>query len=458
MTFQESLNYLDTFVNFENNPSSAKGCSFKLERMKEFLSYIGNPQEGFKAIHVAGTKGKGSTASFIAQILKEDGLKVGLYTSPHLQDMRERIRILDKNSLMADDDIVDGMIGESAFAGLVMSLSGKIDSFCLEFVSSGRLSYFEILTALAFVYFQAQHVDIVVLETGLGGRLDATNTVRSLVSVITSVSRDHEYILGDTLAEIAFEKAGIIKSDNLKTEKGACVAITAPQKRDVRGVLRRRAKAQGSLLFEQGREFSIKRLSGNLFSQEFFYKGLDNKSFFLTTKMLGAHQLVNASLALACCEALALHKIKVKRESMRMGILNAFWPGRLEIFKVKPFVILDGAHNEESAACLSTFLKREFKSYRKWLIFGASVDKDIKAMAARLNPVFDEVVLTRAAHNRAADPHEHLSPFFKNENLHMTDTLDEAIDILSKKAGCDDVVVVTGSLFIVGEARRKWQG
>lgn len=457
MVYQEALKYLDSFINFERSPVAGEKYVFKLDRIKQFLDFIGNPQEALKIIHIAGTKGKGSTASFIAQILKEDGYRVGLYTSPHLQDVRERIRIIGQDSLAREEDIVDGMISKAGFAHLITGLAVQIDSFCLSHDFSGRLSYFEIMTVAAFIYFKNKYVDFVVLETGLGGRLDATNVARSLVSVITPISYDHEHVLGHTLAEIAFEKAGIIKTENLKTVEGNSVVVTAVQKRDVRGVLRRRAKAQGAVLWEQGKDFSIKKLDGNFFSQDFFYKGLHNKSFFLKTRMLGAHQLTNAALALACCEALVLHKVKIGREAMIKGILNAFWPGRLEIFKVKPFVILDGAHNEESAYCLSTFLKREFKHYRKWLLFGACMDKNIKAMATCLEPLFDEVVLTRSSHERAADPKKNLAPFFKNERIRVTSTLDEAIELLNKTMGCDDVVVVAGSLFVIGELRQKWQ-
>lgn len=458
MTYQEALKYLDSLVNFENKPVLGESYALKLDRVKEFFAFIDNPQDDLKVIHVAGTKGKGSTASFIAQILKENGFAVGLYTSPHLQDIRERIRVLDIRKTAQEDDVVDGMISEFDFAGLMTGLVEKIEAFCLKFDVSGRLSYFEALTVLAIQYFKKSSVDFAVLETGLGGRLDATNAARSLVSVITPISYDHEYILGNTLAEIAFEKAGIIKPENAKTSKGVSVAVTALQKRDARGVLRRRAKTEGSVLFELGKDFYIKRLGGNLLSQEFFYKGLHDKPLFLKTKMLGGHQLINASLALACCEALSLHDIKIKKEAMAQGILNAFWPGRLEIFKTTPFVILDGAHNEESALCLSVFLKKEFKRFRKWLLFGASCDKNIKMIARKLEPLFDEIILTRADHGRAADPVSAIRPHFNGENICLTRTLDEAIDMLNKRVSTDDVIVVTGSLFVVGEVRKKWRG
>lgn len=457
MTYEEAVLYLESFVNYEKKPEELCHQGFRLERIKAFLDCLSNPQDDLKVIHVAGTKGKGSTASFIAQILKENGFAVGLYTSPHLQDIRERIRVLDIRKTAQKDDVVEGMISEFDFAGLMTGLVEKIEAFCLKFDVSGRLSYFEALTVLAIQYFKKSSVDFAVLETGLGGRLDATNIVPSLVSVITPISYDHEYILGNTLAEIAFEKAGIIKPENVKTPKGVLVAVTALQKRDVRGVLRRRAKTEGSVLFELGKDFFIKRLGGNLLSQEFFYKGLHDKHLFLKTKMLGGHQLVNASLALACCEALSLHGIKVKKEAMAQGVLNAFWPGRLEIFKTTPFVILDGAHNEASALCLSVFLKKEFKRFRKWLLFGASCDKNIKMIAQELEPLFDEIILTRADHARAADPAGALRPHFNGKNICLTQTLDEAIEMLNQRASADDVIVVTGSLFLVGEARKKWR-
>lgn len=457
MTYEEAISYLESFINYEKTANYNYKTAFKLERMKKFLSFIGDPQKELKIIHIAGTKGKGSTACFTAHILKEDGFKVGLYTSPHLKDFRERIRILDSSNAADEKSSFPGMILKNDFTLLLEDLKVAIDHFHQSFDDVGALTFFEILTALALKYYRDKNVDFAILETGLGGRFDATNSCDSLVAAITPISYDHEHILGNTLAEIAFEKAGIIKSSNIKTQDGVCVSVTAAQNREALGVLRRRAKSEGAILFEIDKDFYFKKLLGDLFSQDFFYKGLNNDSFFLKTKMLGNHQLINASLAIASCEALSLHGIKVKKESIAQGVLNAFWPGRLEVIHTKPFIILDGAHNRDSVGRLVHFLEREFKKCCKWLVFGASQDKDIRGIIEQLEPHMDRIILTRANNPRAADPQDVLKPYFKKDSIRVTHSVEEAMTILSKEIKPDDVAVVAGSLFIVGEARAIWR-
>ncbi len=457
MTYEEALAYLETFVDYERKSQYHYKTAFKLERMERFLSNLGHPEEDLKIIHVAGTKGKGSTACFIAQILKEEGFRVGLYTSPHLKDFRERIRILDPDNTAEEKAHFPGMILKNDFVGLLSVLKPQIDFFRRSFQNFGSLTFFEILTALAIKYFKESNVDFVVLETGLGGRFDATNACSSSVSVITPISYDHEYILGNTLPEIAFEKAGIIKASNRRTEDGVSVCVTACQPREVAEVLRRRAKGENAVIFEMEKDFYSKRLSGDLSAQDFFYQGLDNATNFFTIRMLGAHQLVNASLAVAACEALSLHGIKIRSDAMTKGLLHAFWPGRLEVLHTKPFIILDGAHNKDSALRLANFLDKEFKKFPKWLIFGVSDDKDVKGIVEQLEPLADKVILTRSRNPRALDPEKVLAPYFGHKTHAVTSSVEEALNILNKDIAPDDVAVITGSLFVVGEARALWQ-
>lgn len=457
MTYDEAVAYLETFINYERKPSYTLKAAFKLERIKEFLVRLGSPERRLKVIHVAGTKGKGSTACFIAQILKEEGYRVGLYTSPHLKEFRERIRILDPHNTADEKTPFPGMILKNDFAHFLGSLRPAIDAFHRDCAPHGPLTFFEVLTALAFKYFQEKNTDFVVLETGMGGRLDATNAADSLLSVIAPIGYDHEQVLGGTLAEIAFEKACIVKETNQKTREGFSLCVCATQKKEAADIIRRRCKTVGALLFEMDKDFYFKKLSGDLSSQDFYYRGIDNGSFFFNIRMLGDHQFINASLALAAVQALSLHGLPIRSDAMARGLKNAFWPGRLEIISTQPFIILDGAHNKESLDRLVHFLEREFKKMRKWFIFGASSDKDIGMMAECLEPLAHEIILTRADNPRAADPLKHLKPYFKKKTPRLTASVQEAVGILNENIAMEDMAVVTGSLFVVGEARSLWQ-
>ena len=457
MIYEESVAYLESFINYEIKTEYHYKTAFKLDRMKKFLSNLADPERDMKVIHVAGTKGKGSTACFIAHILKESGFRVGLYTSPHLVDFRERIRILDPNNTADERTSFPGIILKNDFALVLDSIKPQIEFFRRSLQNFGNLTFFEILTGMALVYFREKNVDFVVLETGLGGRFDATNAVDSHVSVISPISYDHEHVLGNTLAEIAFEKAGIIKSTNKKTKDDVSLCVAAIQNKEVGDVIKRRIKGEGGVLFEFEKDFYYKRLGGDLLSQDFYYNGLNNVSYFLKTRMLGAHQLINASLALAACEALSLFDVKIKSDCFERGIANSFWPGRLEIVATKPFIILDGAHNRDSAGRLVNFLEKEFKNYKKRLVFGASEDKDIKGIIEQIDPIADQIILTRSVNPRAADPATALEPLFRKNKPVLTNSVEEALSVLNRDMSTDDVAVVTGSLFVVGEARALWR-
>ncbi|MBI5873846.1 MAG: bifunctional folylpolyglutamate synthase/dihydrofolate synthase [Candidatus Omnitrophica bacterium] len=456
MTYEEAIAYLESFINYERKTNYHYKTAFKLERMKKFLSNLANPERGIPVVHVAGTKGKGSTACFIATILKEAGLRVGLYTSPHLVDFRERIRILDTDNTAEEKVSFPGMILKNDFAAVLETIRPQIEFFRRSIQNFGNLTFFEILTGMALIYFKEKNVDCIVLETGLGGRFDATNAVDSYISVITPISYDHEHILGNTLSEIAFEKAGIIKRTNKKTKDGFPVCVAAIQNKETGEVIKRRSATEGVVLFELDRDFHFKRLGGDLLSQDFFYKGLNNDSYFLKTRMLGGYQLANASLAIAACEALTLFGIKVKSDCIERGVSRAFWPGRLEVVQTKPFIILDGAHNGDSAVRLARFLEREFKGFKKRLIFGSSEDKDLKGIIEHLDSVADRIILTRADNPRAADPKQTLLPYFRKNAPAVTHSVEEALDLMHKELGQDEVAVITGSLFVVGEARALW--
>lgn len=457
MTYESALAYLEKLINYERRPPETYRTVFKLDRVAAFLQQLGNPQNTLSIVHVAGTKGKGSTSCFIAQILREAGYRTGLYTSPHLHDMRERIRILDSSHTAEDHAMFPGAILKNDFAGLLESMMGTLESFERSSSSGGPLTFFEVLTAMAFKYFADRKTDIVVLETGLGGRLDATNAAPSLVTVITPISYDHEHILGHTLPEIAFEKAGIIKAANRKTPEGFGICVSASQMKEAAQVIRRQCRTLGTMFFMMNKDFRCKQMSHDLLTQRFFYRGLNGNSHFFDIRMLGEHQLTNASAALAAVEALGLYGIRVGVEAMASGLRSAYWPGRLEVVSTQPFIILDGAHNRESAYRLARFIGKEFEGFKKWLVFGASSDKDLKGLSELLGAMADRVILTKANHPRAADPEKHLKGFFNKQAPVVTHSVEEAMDILNRQMQPQEVAVITGSLFVVGEARSLWQ-
>jgi len=457
MTYENALAYLEKLINYERRPPETYRTAFKLDRVAAFLRLIGSPQDTLSIVHVAGTKGKGSTSCYIAQILHDAGYRTGLYTSPHLQDMRERIRILEPSHAAEGHTMFPGMILKNDFAALLESLMGALEQFDRPSAPYGPLTFFEVLTAMAFKYFADKKTDVVVLETGLGGRLDATNAASSLVSVITPISYDHEHILGKTLPEIAFEKAGIIKAANKKTSQGFGICISAAQMKEAAQVVRRRCRSQNTMFFAMNKDFRYKEMSHDLLTQRFFYRGLNGSSHFFDIRMLGEHQLTNASAALAAVEALSLYGIRVPIEAMVSGLRNAYWPGRLEVVSTQPFVILDGAHNRESAYRLAHFIEKEFEGFKKWLVFGASSDKDLKGISDLLGTMADRVILTRANHPRAADPEKHLKGLFHRKSPLVTHSVEEALDVLNRQMQPQEVAVITGSLFVVGEARSLWQ-
>lgn len=429
MTYTEALRYLDSFVNYEKKNEYDYRGSFGLGRITDLCSLLGDPQKDIRSIHVAGTKGKGSTSAIIYSILRAAGYRVGLYTSPHLASFRERIRV--------DDHLIEG----SDIGRLADTVKAALDKMPGE-----PLSFFELYTALAYLYFKEKKVDFAVYEVGMGGRLDATNIITPLVSVVTPISYEHMDKLGETLSKIAFEKGGIIKN--------GVVCVSSPQAREAEEEIKKICRDRKSKLILVGRDVHYKELHSNEEKEIFDISGRYGYYRGLEMKLLGSHQVSNAATAVAAVEVLQERGIVVSSDAMRKGIAAARWEGRLEVVGRKPYIILDGAQNRASASALSMAVRRIFKYMRLYLVLGVSRDKDIKGMLEELMPISDNIVLTKAnVPDRAAEPELMKGLIGGEKEVVITGSVKEAIDKVKSLAGEEDLILITGSLFVVGEAR-----
>jgi len=428
MDFQAAVDYILSFADYERMPRSA--VVFDLRRIELLLGGMGSPQYAAKSVHIAGTKGKGSTAAMIASILTRSGYRTGLYTSPHLLSIRERIQ-------------VDGQcIPEDVFARLAAAIKPEAQAVNAS-SGLGQLTTFELLTALAFLHFREQAVDFQVVETGLGGRLDATNVVRPEVCVITSVSYDHMDVLGDTLASIAKEKAGVIKTGS--------VAVTSPQAPEAMAVIEAVCREKGVRLVEVGREVTWQRETHGPDGQSFKLKGL-SKDYDLSIPLLGAHQLENAATAVAVAEVLAERGAGITGEHIAAGLAQVQWPGRMQVLHRKPWFVVDGAHNSDSSRKLVAALREYFVYDKAVLIFGASSDKNVAGMVDELASFPDMVIVTHSHHPRALDTQRIIGEFARKGVVReMAESVPAAIERALSLAGPDDLVCATGSLFIVAE-------
>jgi dihydrofolate synthase/folylpolyglutamate synthase len=390
-------------------------------------------------VHVAGSKGKGSTCAFLAAILRASGYRVGLYTSPHLYSYFERIRVLEPGAAPA---MFEGLITEEEAADRLCFYAPVID----ELRRKEEITFFELWTALALSYFEHKKVDIVVLETGLGGRLDATNAVDTMVCGITPIGLEHTSILGDTLAAIATEKAAIIKAPSQRV-------VLAQQDKEALAVFQQRCEAFAIRQNIVGESISLQIQRQTEAGIEFAVDGR-RKYEGLMTRLAGAHQAANAALAIGMAEDLEIFGYAITEESVRQGVRDTLWPVRFEIVRGFPTMVLDAAHTVESAKALAETFRAVYPGRKAVLVLGMSADKDFGAYCSELKEIAGTVVFTRSRHPRARDFRLlDVAWLFPSAEKTVTRCVALALEEAFLRAGSDGIVLVTGSIFVCAEAR-----
>jgi dihydrofolate synthase/folylpolyglutamate synthase len=418
----QALTWLSSFDRY--------GWIFGLERITTLMDRLGNPHQDLQVIHVAGTNGKGSVCKYISSILQNAGFRVGVYLSPHIERFTERITINDAE------------ISEEELAVLITRARPIVE----EMKQQGKPpTFFEIITALAFLYFHDRKVEYAVIEVGLGGRFDATNIVTPLVSVITNISLEHTNILGDEISSIAFEKAGIIKEG-----VPVITAATHEARETIEAVAREKNapciiinKTMWERLYYEGR------------TQEFFIQGAF-KDYHVKTSLLGSHQGENIAVAIAAVERLQMSGVFISDESIIEGVASASHPGRMELISEKPRILLDGAHNPDGMAMLAATLQEDFSYDRLLLVLGVLKDKDIPRILSAIVPLADLIIVTQSTNPRACDPiqlREKIQRIDPAKEVIVDASVPQAVNDAKQRAKRKDLICVCGSLFTVGEAR-----
>ncbi|MCP4164460.1 MAG: bifunctional folylpolyglutamate synthase/dihydrofolate synthase [Chloroflexi bacterium] len=418
--------------------------TYNLGRMRELCKRLGNPQDQYPSLHIAGSKGKGSTAAMATAILQAAGYRTGLYTSPHLHSFRERMRI--DGELITQEQLIE-------LWGHVRPIVRSLE----------RTTTFEIITALAFMHFSRSHVGWAVMEVGLGGRLDATNVIQSQACAITSLSFEHTDLLGHTLSLIAFEKAGIIKYGN--------PVVVGPQAPEAISVIEDVAEQTGAKLWHVGDAHEHQNGSKKVPDWRWILHKADSSGLWLdivspdvkindiVVPLVGYHQAANATVAVALVHTLRQSGIEIPVAAIRDGLAQTYWPGRLERLNEEPLIIVDSAHNGQSAERLEHSLQL-FQYKRLILIFGASADKDIQGMLAVLAPQAAAILVTRSFHPRAAEPKtlaELAREIAPDVPVHVFDDAIPALELATSWADKEDLILVTGSIFVVAAAREAWR-
>jgi dihydrofolate synthase/folylpolyglutamate synthase len=435
-TFSRALRYLGSLSDYERlRIVRYTSQNFDLDRMRTLLKKLGNPQDQYKTVHVAGTKGKGSTCAMVAAMLQASGYKVGLYSSPHLVDIRERIQINGE------------MIPTADFARLVRLVEPIISK------SKPIPSYFDVLTAIAFKYFAEEKVDIAIIETGLGGRLDSTNVLKPEVTAITSISKDHMAQLGNTLGKIATEKGGIFKHN--------IPALSVLQDPEAEAALKACAEKVGAPLEFVGKqiEFSYRFESSRMLGphNRVCLTTANTKFEHLAVPLVGEHQAINCGLALSIIDKLKGRGFTNITDMKAMEGLNKLvMPGRMEQISTNPRVIVDGAHNAASVDAFMRAIGQHVPYDSMVLIFGCCSDKDVIGMLEKITGGADKVIFTKVDNIRTADPNELAAQYTElyGKMAQVAGSLEEALAIANRAVTKEDLVCITGSFYLVGEAKK----
>jgi dihydrofolate synthase/folylpolyglutamate synthase len=425
MSFASYFKYL--------NQAQLFGIRLGLENIKALLDSLAQPQFAFPVIHVAGTNGKGSVCAMLERILREHGFKTGLYTSPHLVDVRERIRV---NGQMISSEDLGLWLKEIKRQEEKLKKKGQI---------TGQLTYFEILTAAAFLHFREKKVEMAVLEVGMGGRYDATNVVDPEVAVITSISYDHQQYLGETIEKIAGEKAGIIKPGK--------PCVSGARHKEAARVIRKKCQEVSAPLVEvfgRGRKLSLEKAS---WPMTFVYQ-TEHQTYRFSPSLPGFHQGENSAIAISVLEVLKKQGWKIEKRKILKGISQTEWPGRLEVVSHTPLIIMDGCHNEEGARAVSDYLKK-FVNQPLILVFAVMKDKEVEKIARYLFPLASRIVLTRPPVERAALPEEvaRKLPEFGGKYFLEEDVF-QALRLALALSEGQVPILIAGSLYLVGEAKK----
>ncbi len=400
------------------------GIRLGLTTIRGMLAQLGDPQRDYPTVHIAGTNGKGSVAAGLASVLRSSGYRVGLYTSPHLVRFNERIQINGRP------------IGDGEILALYRRVRRTLPALDRE------PTFFEFATAMAFDAFARGGVDWAVIETGMGGRMDATNVIDPCLAVITNVSLEHREYLGRTLARIACEKAGIVKRRR--------PVITGIRQPSALRVLEEIAERRAAPVYRAGRDFGVRKTGEGVFA----YRGIRQRLNDLRTALAGEHQLANAALVLAACELLMPRAPRISEGSIREGLAATRWPGRLEVVRERPLVLLDGAHNLDASRALARHVKERFPDRPVTLVVGILDDKPYRAMLRRLAPLAARVIATRAATSRALPAEKIAAEALRfTSRVEVRPTVAAALEQALRSASEEGVVLVAGSLYVVGEAK-----
>ncbi len=424
-TYEEAIGWIHSRLKFGIKPG--------LERMRWMLEELGNPERHIKCVHLAGTNGKGSTLTYMRYMLENAKYKVGTFTSPYIETFNERISV--NGTPIADEEITE-------LVKMVKPVVEKLDETDL-----GEATEFEIITVMAICYFgKVNFCDVVLFETGLGGRFDSTNVIHPVLTIITNIGHDHMHILGNTLGEIAYEKAGIIKS--------GVPVITGVQDEEALQVIQKVAKENQANLYEMGNHFTSLHKQSSEDGEQFDFTCPFASFEDVRITMKGSHQVGNAALALMAVMYVKIYlSFLIEEEEIRTGLQEAYWVGRFEKLQSNPDIIIDGAHNPEGIESLVKTVESHYKDKNVIVLFTALGDKQLHNMVGQLESIADEIIFTTFAFDRAISAGK-LASYAKEESKLVFDNWKEAIDTKVEMLGENDVFIITGSLYFISEVRK----